>query len=108
LLLVDGVRWKAHIRLDGTGERRTYEGKLPTWKLLITFERLDPRGSEEEEAELRRQTDYLTKELVRESATITLWLAREPARRPLEVIVKRPGMTVKASLREPFDAERYW
>jgi len=105
-LFVDGVRWRVHIRREEAEERRTYEGRMPTWRLTIGFQRLDPPGSEEEEAERRRQTDYLTKELVRESATITLWIAREPARRPVEVVVKRPGMTVKAELREPFETER--
>ncbi len=107
-LYVDGVRWRVHIRKEGTEERRSYEGRLPVWKLIITFERLDPEGTDEEEAERRDRTDYLTRELVRESVTITFWLERAPARRPVELVVRRPRMRVRAVLREPFDSERYF
>lgn len=104
---VDGVRWRITIRRMGLERQRAPGGRLDAWKLVMNFERLDREVAPEQAAERRRRTDYVTNELVRESVTITFWLAREPARRPLALIIKRPKLTVRAVLRELFEEERY-
>ena len=101
---VDGLRWELTAQKKGTERLRVLGDRLDAWEVLITMRRLDPKP-EPIEGEEREKTDYVTQELVRENAEITFWVERAPARRPLRLVVKRPGLTVKAQIREPYDDE---
>jgi hypothetical protein len=98
---VDGRRWRLRVELDGLEERRALGERIGTWRIRCTFDLLD----EGEEA-TRRPTDYVTEELVREDSTVFFWIEQAPARRPIAVEVRRPGLTVKGLIREPYEDER--
>jgi hypothetical protein len=105
-LWVDGAPWELRMHRRDVEERKAVGERIRTWVIECRFGRLgpDPQGDEEEAEKPLR--DYVTQELVREDAVVTFWIETGGAHRPVAVEVKRPGMTVKGILREPFEDER--
>ncbi len=104
---LEGQRWQVTIRRVGVGRRRAPEGRVEAWKLICRLNRLaDETGAEEFPSQAGSGTDHITHHLMRENAELTVWIARQPSRRPIAVSVSMALFQVSARLREPFEDER--
>lgn len=106
MMWVEGSTWRLSVRRVGTSTERVPGGKVDTWELRCTLEKLEGKepnaGSG---AAPGPKTDYVTRHLIREDVVITLWIARETARRPVKVKVAMPRITVVGRLKEPLSDE---
>ena len=98
-LWVDGEPWRLQVNLQGVEQPRVAGQRLLSWRVSCRFER-------ESESTRRPATDYVTGELVRVESDTEFWVEQSPERRIVAVEVRRPGITVKGTLREPFADER--
>jgi hypothetical protein len=98
-LWVDGEPWRLLVSLQGVEQPRVAGQRLLSWRVRCRFER-------ESQGTRRSATDYVTGELVRVESDTEFWVEQSPERRIVAVEVRRPGITVKGTLREPFADER--